>query len=84
MESWGFAMRFDRMFVAVVLGLSIVSGCDDRCIRNSDCPSGQSCTATGCAVPPRDGGVDLTSPKDMTSDQATPDLKPPPDLINGG
>lgn len=84
MESWGFAMRFERTFAAVVLGLSIVSGCDDRCIRNSDCPSGKVCTAAGCAVPAHDGGVDLAHAPDMTSDLATPDLKPPPDLINGG
>jgi Cys-rich repeat protein len=43
----------------LVLALGVVAACTpELCARNSDCPSGQVCTAAALCVVPADASVD--------------------------
>lgn len=71
----------------LVLGVLLLgaSACTDRCLRNSDCPTGQSCLLGACASGVDSGAaLDLAVPDLATPDLAVPDLATPdlatPDL----
>lgn len=70
-----------RSMAALLLGLAglWLTGCAGPCIRNSDCPAGQSCQKGQCLAIQDMGGPDGMHP-DLTGDQRSADLAGPADL----
>lgn len=47
------------LVVVALAAVVLVAGCEAQpCVRQSDCPSGLTCQAGACLVPPTDGAVD--------------------------
>lgn len=71
-------MRSKVSVLALVVLLLGAGACTDRCLRNSDCPTGQSCQLGACASGADSGAaLDLATPDLATPDLAVPDLATP-------